>query len=128
MSLEVTLFSSVVVVLAFMAWREARTSKTSKLERRQKVLASRVDALDSLVGKLPDNEVLAELESKLTELEQKTGASPSVALKALVDRVNTVSIDATALKVELETLRGRLARIETNSSWSSVGKREVTRE
>lgn len=128
MSLEVAFFSSVIGVLAFLAWRETRMVKTSKLERRQKSLSSRIDALDSLVGKLPDNEVLAELESKLADLEQKTGASPTVALKALVDRVNVVSIDATALKVELETLRGRLTRIEANSSWTNIGKREAKRE
>ena len=117
MSWEMVALLTGGTAVLLVVWRETRKTRTSKLSKTVKLLQKRVNELELSISALPDAQVLSELEAKLRELEQKTGASPTAALKTLVDRVNTVSTDAMEMKTALVDVVNRMKRLETGSTW-----------
>ena len=127
MSWEIVALVALGATVALVVWRETRRTRTTKLSKSVKLLQKSLAALETRVLALPDAQVMAELEEKLKDLEQKTGASPTAALKALVDRVNTVSTDATEMKTALVDVANRMKRLETGSTWRRATGQEEDR-
>lgn len=127
MSWEIVALLALGAAVVLVVWRETRKTRTSKLSKTVKLLQKRVNELELSITALPDAQVLSELESKLAQLEQKTGASPTAALKTLVDRVNTVSTDAMEMKTALVDVANRMKRLETGSTWRRATGQEEER-
>lgn len=124
MSLETVLGVLGLALVALLAWRETRVRRVSQLAKANKALKKRVDQLEEVVSGLPGAEVVADLEQQLASVAESAAASPPNALRALVERVNVVSNDVSALKVVAETSQKRLDRLEQGQKWASALKKE----
>jgi len=117
---------AIAVAGGLFVWRESRIRRTGKLTKAQKTLAARMDRLEHELRSQPGEQALAEFEGKLREIEKATAGSTPIQLKVLVDRVNVVSQDATALKTEFIDLKNRFAKLENTSKWGEAMKRSAS--
>jgi hypothetical protein len=101
-------------------WKELRGRKLGAMNKR-------VKALELAVAQGPGDEALGELEQKMREIELKMGVSAPAGMKALVDRVNSVSNDASALKIVVDDVKNRVVRIENTSKHAAAWKTEAPR-
>lgn len=129
MSFEYVALTGVVLAFLFLVWRESRALRQTKLEKSLRTLKKAVDSLETAQSGLPGAEVLAEFEEKLRIVDQKAGAAPAAALKALVDRVNVLSNDMSAMKVTFDNIQNEFKRLQQAAKWQGVmSKSEVRGE
>lgn len=124
MTWELVAFVALVGVLTLLALREHRLRRPVRLKKQLQGLAKSHQSLAEYANKLPTSADLESFHQRLEKLEQSTGGTGSVAMKALVDRMNQLSHDLTEVKAALADHKNRITRLETTGKWASIGKKE----
>ena len=108
------------VAAGLFIWKELRGRKLGAMNKR-------VKAIETALAQAPGEEAIAEIEEKLRQLEAKTVVSAPAGMKALVDRVNMVSNDATLLKTVVDDVKNRVNRLENTSKHAAAWSKELPR-
>lgn len=125
--MELALFGLLLLVLSALISAAVTVfvvkHRQKALEKKLRSARSRLDQLDQAVSTHVSQAALDDLHAQLDEIRQKIHLAPDFKLQALVNRVNVLSDDLSATKIELVEQKKSLESLRISAKWAGIAGR-----